>query len=49
MSGVTHKITQAGPDIRVTTWSKDGSSSKTCRTMAEVEAFIATVKARLKP
>lgn len=41
-----HKFTPCGDLIRVTVFSDRGTSSKTCRTMDEANAFLALVKAR---
>lgn len=40
------KVVPCGSLIRATVFTERGSSSKTCRTMAEAQAFIALVKAK---
>ena len=40
------KISMAGEFIRATTFTELGSSTKTCQTHAEAEAFINLVKAK---
>lgn len=41
------KYNYVGELIRVTTWTKDGTSTKTCLTLSEARDFIASVEARL--
>ncbi len=43
---IISKVTPCGDLIRATVFTPQGSSSKTCRTMGEVNAFIALVKTK---
>lgn len=43
---IRSQVTPCGDLIRATVFTERGTSSKTCHTMAEAQAFIALVKAR---